>query len=764
MISVNVSYSMLFRYSTKADIVIYVLGAICAIAGGAAQPFMTVSVIAIRENVLDAKSIQVIFGQFTGTFQKLFQGTLPDSNFNGELSRLSLDFVYLGIGQFLAIYISVVGCTYSGEHVTQKLRERYLAAVLQQNIAFFDKIGAGEITSTITNNMDLVQCGISEKVALAISPLASFVTALIIGFSRNWRLSCVLLSTVFAVILTMGFFSVFVVKYSIRSLGAYSVGGTLAEEAISSIRTVTAMEGQGKLSTKYNVALAKSMHWGFRMKTSVGCMVGAMMSIVTATYAIGFWEGSRLLVSGHSSVAHTITVLMALMISAVSLARAAPHLRAFGEAIAAAENIFKIIDRPSPATLDGEAPSPNDIRGELKFRDVKHIYPSRPGTTVLENFNLIVPAGKVTALVGSSGSGKSTIVGLVERFYSPVHGQIFLDGLNIQTLDLKWLRRQISLVGQEPVLFNCSIRQNIEHGLIGTNFENAAEEKRLEVVIQAARMANAHEFITSLPSGYNTTVGANGVLLSGGKKQRIAIARAVISDPKILLLDEATSALDSQSEGIVQEALNVASQGRTTIVIAHRLSTIKAADNIVVLSKGQIIEQGSHDELVQRRGPYFKLIEIQRLGTQNMRSNLNLLNDDQTIDHGRTANEWEHTQEYIEKEIRDLSPTPKGPRAQDDGTRYTLWTTVKFIAAFNKKETHLMILGLFFSIVAGGAMPVQGVLFAKCISSLSLPSTRYSQLRSDIDFWPLMYFVVAVVMFLVSCGYGIVFAYCSELL
>jgi len=165
------------------------------------------------------------------------------------------------------------------------------------------------------------------------------------------------------------------------------------------------------------------MHRGFRMKTSVGCMVGAMISIVTATYAIGFWEGSRLLVSGHSSVAHTITVLVALMISAASLARAAPHLRAFGEAIAAAENIFKIIDRPSPATLVGEAPNPKNIRGELEFRNVKHIYPSRPGTTVLENFNLIVPGGKVTALVGFSGSGKSTIVGLVERFYSPVHGR-----------------------------------------------------------------------------------------------------------------------------------------------------------------------------------------------------------------------------------------------------------------------------------------------------------------------------------------------------
>jgi ATP-binding cassette, subfamily B (MDR/TAP), member 1 len=388
--------------------------------------------------------------------------------------------------------------------------------------------------------------------------------------------------------------------------------------------------------------------------------------------------------------------------------------------------------------------------------------------TVLQDFNLVIPARKVTALVGASGSGKSTIVGLVERFYTPVGGQIFLGDHDIQKLNLKWLRRQMSLVSQEPVLFNCSIRRNIEHGLIGTEFEEAEGEKKAELVVQAARMANAHDFINRLPHGYETIAGDHGVLLSGGQKQRIAIARAVISNPKILLLDEATSALDSKSEGIVQAALDVAAQGRTTIVIAHRLSTIRRADKIVVLSEGRVAEQGTHEELLLRKGVYYDLIEAQ-----------NLTVDEETTKSNET--EGENALHYTNEEISDgldrntakrliihqhlkftsaLSATLEN--SQREGPHDSLWTIIKTISALNKQETRIMIFGLVCSIIAGGGMPVQGVLFAKCIVSLSRPPAQYPQLRTDINFWSLMYLVVALAVFFVSSAHGIAFAYCSE--
>jgi ATP-binding cassette subfamily B (MDR/TAP) protein 1 len=663
----------------------------------------------------------------------------------------------------IAVYIAFAGFTYTGEHVTQKLREKYLEAILGQNIAVFDHLGAGEVTTTITANMDQVMGGISEKVALTLTAATTFVAALIVGFVKNWRLSLVLLSIVFAVVFIMGGCSVFIVKYTKRSLDAYSPGAVLAEEVLTSVRTVTAFNGQTKLAKKFEESLLKTMHWGFRTKVSVGCMIASMMLISYLEYGLSFWEGSRLMVAGYGNLADTLTVLFALLMGAVSVAHAAPHIQSFAAAIAAAANIFKIIDRRMPEHTESQSGIPLEVQGSLEFQEVKHIYPSRPEVIVIQDFNLVIPAGKITALVGASGSGKSTIVGLIENFYPNVGGKIFLDGHDIQGLDTKWLRRQISLVSQEPVLFKCSIRRNIEHGLIGTNLDAVEPEKKSELVVQAAKMANAHDFISCLPNGYETVAGDRGVLLSGGQKQRIAIARAIISNPKILLLDEATSALDSQSEGIVQAALDVAAQGRTTIVIAHRLSTIKGADNIVVLSKGRVVEQGTHDQLLLQKGAYHDLIEA-----QNLNSGEDTYGSNPATDSKSRAREIQINHGLDNPILKDgykpslstanSNTTQGAPIEHED----TLWEMAKVIASFNRQESGIMILGLLCSILAGLAMPVQGIIFAKCIVALSLPPTHYAQLRIDIDFWSLMFLIVAILVFIVSSSHGIAFAYCSE--
>ena len=470
--------------------------------------------------------------------------------------------------------------------------------------------------------------------------------------------------------------------------------------------------------------------------------------------------------------------MMAIMIGAFSLGNVAPNAQAFTTSVAAAGKIFNTIDRVSPLDpMSKEGLKLDHVEGTVELQHIKHIYPSRPEVVVMEDVSLIVPAGKTTALVGASGSGKSTIVGLVERFYDPVGGHVYLDGHDVQTLNLRWLRHQISLVSQEPTLFSTTIYGNIAHGLIGTKYENLDDEKKKDLIINAAKMANAHDFVSSLPEGYETNVGDRGFLLSGGQKQRIAIARAMVSDPKILLLDEATSALDTKSEGVVQAALDVAAQGRTTIVIAHRLSTIKTANNIVVMSQGRIVEQGTHDELLEKRGAYYNLVEAQRIGAERQeqkteeeakvdeveRKLTKSLTTEKAIDNTFDPDDV-NLQNKLNRTTTEKSASSLALRNRKAGSdnRYSLWTLIKVVGSFNKEEPLLMLTGLFWSIIAGGGNPTQAVFFAKAITALSLPPPFYGQLRKDADFWSAMYLMLAFVQLIAFIGQGIAFAYCSE--
>ena len=537
------------------------------------------------------------------------------SAFPSLLNSRVLDFVYLGIGEFVLVYAATAGYIYTGSHIAAKVREEYLKAILRQNIGYFDKLGAGEVTTRITADTNLVQDAISQKVALTITGVATFVTAFVIGFIRYWKLTLICSCTVVAIVVVMGGGSKFIVQFNKKSLAAYAVGGSVAEEVLSSIRNATAFGTQDKLARQYDLHLAEAQRWGFRLKATLGVMIGFMLCFVFLNYGLAFWMGSRFLVDGSVDLSQILTIVLAIIIGAFSLGQVGPNVQAFTAGVAAASKIYATIDRVSPLdpTIDA-GDRLEHVEGHVELRDIKHIYPSRAEVVVMDGVNLDVPAGKTTALVGASGSGKSTVVGLIERWYDPVGGAVFLDGHDISTLNLRWLRQQISLVQQEPILFSETITSNIRNGLIGSPFEHESEAQQQERIIRAAKMANAHDFISALPEGYDTNVGERGFLLSGGQKQRIAIARAVVSDPKILLLDEATSALDTKSEGVVQAALDEAAKGRTTIVIAHRLSTIKTADNIVVMQEGRIVEQGTHDALLEKRGAYFNLVSAQRIG------------------------------------------------------------------------------------------------------------------------------------------------------
>lgn len=719
---VKVGLATLYRYSSRNDLLIIFVSAICAIASGAALPLMT-----------------VVFGNLQGTFQDYFtlNTTLSYDDFTAELARLVLYFVYLAIGEFVTSYIATVGFIYTGEHISAKIREHYLESCMKQNIGFFDKLGAGEVTTRITADTNLIQEGISEKVGLTLSAVATFVAAFVIGFISYWKLTLILLSTVVALMLCMGTGSRFIVRYSRQNIVAYAQGGSVAEEVISSVRNAVAFGTQDRLAKQYDSHLIRAETYGFKLKGTLAVMVAGMMTILYLNYGLAFWMGSRFLVDGSVSLSKVLIVMMSVMIGAFNLGNVAPNIQAFTTALGAAAKIYSTIDRESPIDPSSEEGAKlENVVGTIRLEGIKHVYPSRPDVVVMDDVSLTIPAGKTTALVGASGSGKSTIIGLVERFYAPLEGTVYLDDLDISTINLRWLRQQISLVSQEPTLFGTTIYENIRHGLIGTKWELEGPEKQRELIYEAAKMANAHEFITSLPEGYETNVGERGFLLSGGQKQRIAIARAVVSDPKILLLDEATSALDTKSEGVVQAALEVAAEGRTTITIAHRLSTIRDAHNIVVMSQGRIVEQGTHDELLEKRGAYYNLVTAQAIAAVK-----------EMTDEEKEALDQQETEALMRKTSTRTKPSgsdavPEDPeddiraklnRSQSQQSassmalagrkaelkkKYGLWTLIKVIAKFNKQEWKLMLIGLFFSAICGCGNPTQAVFFAKLISAL----------------------------------------------
>jgi ATP-binding cassette subfamily B (MDR/TAP) protein 1 len=718
---VKVGMATLYRYASRNDLIIIVVASICAIASGAALPLMT-----------------VIFGNLQGTFQSYFTPgtTMTYDEFTSELGSMVLYFVYLAIGEFVTSYVATVGFIYTGEHISAKIREHYLESCMKQNIGFFDKLGAGEVTTRITADTNLIQEGISEKVGLTLSAVATFVAAFVIGFISFWKLTLILLSTVVALMLCMGTGSRFIVKYSRQNISAYAQGGSIAEEVISSVRNAIAFGTQDRLAKQYDTHLIRAETFGFKLKSTLGVMVAGMMTILYLNYGLAFWMGSRFLVSGEVQLSKVLIVMMSVMIGAFNLGNVAPNIQAFTTALGAAAKIYSTIDRQSPIDPSSEEGARHEhVVGTIRLENIKHVYPSRPEVVVMNDVSLTIPAGKTTALVGASGSGKSTIIGLVERFYSPIEGTVYLDGVDISTLNLRWLRQQISLVSQEPTLFGTTIYENIRHGLIGTKWEQEGSEKQKELIYEAAKMANAHDFITSLPEGYDTNVGERGFLLSGGQKQRIAIARAVVSDPKILLLDEATSALDTKSEGVVQAALEVASAGRTTITIAHRLSTIRDAHNIVVMTEGRIIEQGTHDDLLEKRGAYYNLVTAQAITTVNTMTEEEeeALNEEeaQLIRKASTRNSRSGSgaaPEDPDDDIRaklDRSQSRQSASSLALANRKTapkqkhgLWTLIKVIASFNKQEWKLMLIGLFFSAICGCGNPTQAVFFAKLISAL----------------------------------------------
>ncbi|KAF8627411.1 hypothetical protein AX17_006226 [Amanita inopinata Kibby_2008] len=741
-----VPFTALFRFSTKFELFIDFIGLCSAAAAGAAQPLMTLLFGNLTQDFVN-------FGMILNDARNGVPGAAEKipaaaASFRHAAAKNASYLVYIGIGMFVCTYTYMNIWVYTGEINAKRIREKYLKAVLRQDIAYFDKVGAGEVATRIQTDTHLVQQGISEKVALVVNFLAAFATGFILAYARSWRLALALSSILPCIAITGGLMNKVISSYLQLSLKYIAEGGTLAEEVISTIRTAQAFGTQKVLSGLYDGHIENSRRVNLRSAIWHGGGLAVFFFVIYSAYALAFSFGTTLINNGHANPGIVVNVFMSILIGSFSLALLAPEMQAITHGRAAAAKIYATIDRvPNIDSSDAGGLQPENIHGEISLEDVHFNYPSRPNVPVVKGLSITFRAGKTAALVGASGSGKSTIISLVERFYDPVSGVVKLDGVNVKDLNLKWLRSQIGLVSQEPTLFATSIRGNVEHGLIGTKYEFASEGEKFALIKEACIKANADGFISRLPEGYDTMVGERGFLLSGGQKQRIAIARAIVSDPRILLLDEATSALDTQSEGIVQDALDKAAAGRTTITIAHRLSTIMDADVIYVMGDGQVLEHGTHDELLKANGAYTRLVQAQRLregreaskdvegDEDDFKEQENLEKVAEEVPLGRRATGHSLSSEIIKQ--KQLSPPT------DKQTDYNLPYLFVRMGKLIKEAWGNYLLGSCFAILTGAVHPAFGLVYAKAIQAFSEPDPHTRRVQGDRN--ALWLFIIAVI-------------------
>ncbi|GJS52695.1 ABC transporter family protein [Tanacetum coccineum] len=576
-------------HADRVDMLLMFLGFLGAVGDGIAMPTMLLITSKIMNNIGDSDSDS--------------SSTMND--FIDKMNQNAVNLCYMAIGIWVACFLEGYCWARTAERQASRLRSTYLKAVLRQEVAYFDLnvTSTAEIITSVSSDSLVIQEVISEKVPMFVMNCSLFAGAYIVAFILQWRLAIVGLPFIMFLVIPGLIYGRVLMSLSREIREEYNKAGNVAEQAISSIRTVYSFVGENKTLTEYSDALQGTVKLGLKQGLAKGIAIGSN-GVVFAVWSFLSWYGSRLVMYHGAKGGTVFAVGAAIAIGGLSLGSALSSVKYFSDAMAASQRIREVIKRVPEIdsdNMDGEILQ--DVSGEVEFKGVNFSYPSRPETVIFKDFNLKVPAGKTVALVGGSGSGKSTVIALLQRFYDTQGGEISVDGVRIDKLQLKWLRSQMGLVSQEPALFATTIKENILFG---------KEDATMEEVIDAAKASNAHNFISQLPQVYDTQVGERGVQMSGGQKQRIAIARAIIKSPQILLLDEATSALDTESERVVQEALDQAAVGRTTIVIAHRLSTIRNADVIVVVQNGQVVESGSHDDLIQLEdGFYTSLVRLQ---------------------------------------------------------------------------------------------------------------------------------------------------------
>jgi ATP-binding cassette subfamily B protein len=518
-----------------------------------------------------------------------------------DLDRAALALLGLFLASAVFAMLRAWLFTVAGERVVARLRRDLFSHLVRQEIAFFDKERTGELTNRLSSDTTVLQNTVTVNVSMALRYAIGTLGGIAMLLYMSPKLTGLALLVVPVVAIGAASFGGAFRRITKDVQDALGQSTEVAEEVLSSIRTVRSFAREGAEARRYAVAVDRSYRLAAKRALLYGAFTGMFTVAGFGAIALVVWMGGRMVLTGEMSMGDLTAFLLYTLTVAASLSALSGLYADLMRAIGASERVFELLDR-SLGLEGGGGGALARPRGDVSFQGVRFAYPTRPDRFVLDGFDLHIRAGEVVALVGPSGAGKSTIAALLARFYDPTSGLVAIDGAPLATYDPRSLREHIGMVAQEPVLFATTIEENIRYGRPAAS---AAE------ITAAADAAHALEFISAFPEGMATPVGERGVQLSGGQKQRVAIARAILKDPAILVLDEATSALDSESEHLVQEALDRLMQGRTTLVIAHRLSTVRDADRVVVLEGGKVMEQGSHDALLAKGGLYRRLVERQ---------------------------------------------------------------------------------------------------------------------------------------------------------
>ncbi|KAH6606637.1 multidrug resistance 1 [Trichoderma cornu-damae] len=758
-------YVRVFKYASKWDFVAYAAGILASIGAGITLPLMN-----------------VVFGNFVGSISDFTNAADQDPRaFRKNADRLSLYLFALFIGRLGLNYINKFAFRMIGIRISSAIRLHYLTALLGQSIHVLDSMPPGYATTTITSTSNVLQLGISEKLGVFFEYNATIFAAIIIAFTRNWALTLVTSSAILFIAITVTVLLPIIVKGHGRVSIAEAKSSAVASETFASIRMIAACGAEDRMSKKYGVSVEEAKKHAQFTSPFISLQFGLVFFSVFSAFALSFWYGTKSVAEGRVDNVGTIiiqaeqrdaklrgSVLMSVLLVVFSLERTSTPLLAIGKATVAACQFFTVIDAPQPE--EGHLVDPDvSATDDIVFEKVTFAYPSRPHVKILDEMDLRIEAGKINAIVGPSGSGKSTIVGLIERWYTLQHqyviaqaveqkknkkpgeeeveeirtqaqeeetgppvklsGTLTTCGHALDDINLKWWRSQIGLVQQEPFLFNDTIYQNVANGLVGTQWENEPEEKKRQLVKEACIEAFADEFVAKLPDGYDTLVGDSGAKLSGGQRQRIAIARSIVRKPNILILDEATSAIDVRGERIVQAALDRVARNRTTITIAHRLSTIKKADRIVVIKKGKVVEEGTHESLIALDGGvYSGLVQAQAL----------------SLGGAPQSDEGDEKGECYEAVSREKSQAVSEAEAHVNSSaekQRNIFNSFGRLFYETRSHWYLMFLTILFAACAGAAVPLQAWLFAKLIVVFQFTGHKLLQ---ESRFWSLIWLILAI--------------------